>query len=154
MYEEKQARAQQELSKGFVTNQLLTEPEARGGLIYSVLDRETHLIKGDCFLPTWDTTDHFHFVCEKCKGVADVLMVKFVSDYSDDIKYALFFYLGCRKCGASGQRKIYLDRRPDACVFQVAYDKGYLYFYGRKDESIKKIELSAPDTSKRKSEMK
>ena len=98
-----------EFDDGFIMNRFSQKPLARGELIYSILDRESYLIRGDHFLPTWDTTDHFHFVCGKCKGVADVLEIRFDPQYGSDVKYALFFYLGCRVCGATGQRKIYLD---------------------------------------------
>jgi len=112
-----------EFDDGFIMNRFSQKPLARGELIYSILDRESYLIRGDHFLPTWDTTDHFHFVCGKCKGVADVLEIRFDPQYGSDVKYALFFYLGCRVCGATGQRKIYLDRRPDLCYCQQTFDK-------------------------------
>ena len=119
---------------GFIINELLKKPKARGGVIYSAINEEAISIHANRFLPTWDDTDHFHFVCAKCKGVADVLQVRFDTNYSKDVKYALFFYLGCRKCGSTGQRKIYLDRRPRACVFQIAFDGDDIYLYGEKDE--------------------
>lgn len=125
---------QQEFSDGFIINRLLKKAKTRGGLIYTALDGESYSIGGDVFLPTWDSTDHFHFVCKKCKAVADVLAVKFNTRYGGGVKHALFFYLGCRKCGATGQRKIYLDRRVDACLFQHACDKGNVYIYGKKEE--------------------
>jgi hypothetical protein len=125
---------QRECQDGFVINRFLKKPKARGGLIYTALDEETVSIHGGRFLPTWDSTDHFHFICEECKSVADVLRVKFDANYGGGVKYALFFYLGCRKCGASGQRKIYLDRRRNACKFQRAHDEGKVYIYADGDQ--------------------
>lgn len=131
MSEEKLMPYQKKCPDGFIINKLLKKPKVKGGLIYSVLDQDNYLIHGDSFLPTWDETDHFHFVCKKCKSVADVLEVRFITNYSKTVKYALFFYLGCRKCGATGQRKIYLDRCPDACIFQHTFDhEGNFYTYG------------------------
>ncbi|RLI19017.1 hypothetical protein DRO54_09280 [Candidatus Bathyarchaeota archaeon] len=124
---------------GFIENKLLKKPKVRGGIIYSAVNHRC--IHGGRFLPTWDGTDHFHFVCAKCKGVADVLAVKFCTDYGGGVKYALFFYLGCRKCGATGQRKIYLDRRPDACMFQIAFDGENVYYYREADEPYTVITL-------------
>lgn len=98
------------------------KPKIRGGIIYSLLDPEAgYMITGDHFLPTWDSTDHFHFVCGECKTVADVLEVKALHPYGSGIKCAIFFYLGCPACGNSGQRKIYLDRRPEAAGYQVTH---------------------------------
>lgn len=119
---------------GFVINKLLKKPKTKSGVLYSAIDEQSVLIGGSRFLPTWDETDHFHFVCAKCKSVADILQVRFDANYGKDVKYALFFYLGCRKCGATGQRKIYLDRRPRACIFQKAFDDDNIYVYGEKDE--------------------
>lgn len=115
----------------FVTNQLLKKPRSkRSGWVYSAIDLSTHFYQGDHFLPTWDETDHLHFVCAKCKHVADVLSVKLDANYSDEVKYALFFYLGCPNCGATGQRKIYLDMRDGSAKFQCAFDDGKVYRYG------------------------
>jgi len=64
------------------------------------------------FIPTWDSTDHFHFCCADCNVMADVLQVDFYPypiDAEGKIKiYALFFWLACEKCGSTGLRKIYL----------------------------------------------
>jgi hypothetical protein len=119
---------------GFIRNRLLEKPKTRGGVIYTILDHESFLIGGTTFLPTWDSTDHLHFVCAGCNGVADILTVHFDAHYRSDVKYALFFYLGCRRCGATGQRKMYLDRRPSACKYQTAYDGKHLYIYGNREQ--------------------
>jgi len=126
----------------FVTNQLLKRPQSkRSGWVYSAVDLSTHLYQGDQFLPTWDETDHLHFVCAKDKHVADILSVKLDASYSDEVKYALFFYLGCPKCGATGQRKIYLDMRDRAAKFQHAYDRGEVYFYVNERKPAKIINI-------------
>jgi len=143
--EEELAPYQREFGNGFDTK-LLRKPVARGGKIYSILDPKRNYIRGDHFQPTWDGTDHFHFVCEKCKGVADVLEVKHYDNYSNEVKYALFFYFGCRVCGATGQRKMYLDRRPDACYHQQTFDNNRLYLYGKGDKPEESIDLK-PDTT-------
>lgn len=133
---------QRSFGDGFITNRLLVKPKTRGGIIYSALDPETHHIGGGVFLPTWDTTDHLHFACTSCKSVADVLQVHFDANYSDDVKYALFFYLGCRGCGATGQRKVYLDDRPDMCAFQIAYHQHTIYVYESDEKPCDVIELT------------
>jgi len=125
---------------------LLKNAVAKAGKIYSILGRGSHFIGGGHFLPTWDETDHFNFVCQKCKGVADVLQVKHYDNYSNEVKHALFFYFGCRVCGATGQRKMYLDRRPDACYHQQTFDNNRLYLYGKGDKPEESIDLK-PDTT-------
>lgn len=118
------------------------KPRRRNGEVYSILDREYHFIGGGEFDPTWDTTDHFHFICHACLTAADVLEVKLHSPYGGGIKYALFFYLGCPKCGATGQRKIYLDHRDDACLFQTTYIGGEVLIYGRKRQPERWVKLA------------
>jgi len=125
---------QQRFPDGFITNKFLEKPKTKGGIIYSAIDNESITIHGDVFVPTWNTTDHLHFACQKCKSVADVLRVELADNYSSDARYALFFYLGCRRCGATGQRKIYLDRRAKACVFQHTYDESKIYLYEKEDQ--------------------
>jgi len=134
---------------GWISNEHLKTPKiTRARLIYSLIDPETELIHGDIFLPTWDSTDHLFFICEKCKTAADVLHVMFDPHYAKppNPSYALFFRLGCPKCGASGQRKIYLDRRDDPAFAHNTYDENSLYIYGRERrpyEVIKMISLEA-----------
>ena len=126
---------QKECADGFILNKLLRAPKhMRDGFWYSAVDEEALAIGGGVFLPTWDDTDHFHFVCKACKCVADVLGVRFKGKYGEDVDHALFFYLGCPSCGQTGQRKIYLDIRDRACLFQHTYDKGKVYIYGKKRE--------------------
>jgi hypothetical protein len=126
---------QQRFPDGYIINAFRKKPKAKVGIIYTVLEEDHELINGDVFIPSWDGTDHLHFVCANCKGVADILQVHFETDYGGDIKYALFFWLGCRKCGATGQRKLYLDRRADACEFQRVYDdEGNVYVYREAEE--------------------
>jgi hypothetical protein len=122
---------------------LLKEPEARAGKIYSILKRGSRIISRNHFLPTWDGTNHFHFICEECKGVADVLEVRLKLLRGTDQKFVLSFYFGCRVCGATGQRRIYLDRHPDACYRQQTFDNNRLYLYGEGDKPEKSIDLKS-----------
>ena len=136
----KRSKYQYEFSNGFTANAFIIKPKTvRGGIIYSTIDTETRLFHGACFLPTWDSTDHLHFICEHCKSVADVLQVRFTSHYSKTPRYALFFYLGCPECGATGQRKIYFDLDEARCKFQMAWHKNVLYLYGDQREPTEKI---------------
>ncbi|MEM2904994.1 MAG: hypothetical protein QW587_04565 [Candidatus Bathyarchaeia archaeon] len=132
--EESLAPYQSKYPDGFIVNRFLKRPKAKEGLIYTILDENALSIDGAHFIPSWDSTDHLHFVCGRCKGVADVLQVKLDASYAADVRYALFFYLGCRLCGATGQRKVYLDRRGDACKFQHAHDGGNIYIYGESEK--------------------
>jgi hypothetical protein len=133
---EKLKAYQRAFSDGFIANAFLKTPShMSGGTIYSVVDEKTIDINGDHFLPTFDSTDHLSFVCEECKTVADVLAVLFDPNYSrPNPRFALFFYLGCPKCGASGQRKIYLDEIERRAFCHMVWHKGKLYSYGIGDE--------------------
>jgi hypothetical protein len=122
---------------GFITNALLKSPSHRsGGTIYSVVDDKTIDIRGDHFLPTFDSTDHLSFACEKCKTIADVLAIVFNPNYSrpPNPRFALFFYLECPKCGASGQRKIYLDEIDRRAFCHTVWHENKLYTYGTGNE--------------------
>jgi len=48
-----------------------------------------------------DKTDHFSFMCEDCKKIAEITRIQ----SSDDI---VRFYLQCKICGKAGIRKIYV----------------------------------------------
>jgi len=93
------------------------------------------------FLPTWDDTDHFHFVCMNCHGVADVLQVDFIPKYAN-VGEALFFHLGCSNCGRTGQRKIYLKMRDNSCSHQhtFTFDNKELT-YGKKRTPCSEVQL-------------
>jgi len=94
------------------------------------------------FIPTWDSTDHFHFCCADCGVMADVLEVRFYPYREDGKLYALFFYLGCPKCGATGQRKIYL--KPSSYLGQEAFAKNRkLYIFGKEKEASGTLEWKA-----------
>ena len=83
------------------------------------------------FLPSWDDTDHFQFVCNKCHCAADILTVKFVREYTKTAGSAIYFFLGCPCCGRVGQRKIYLGIRDDICKFQHTFtDDRKVLLYG------------------------
>jgi hypothetical protein len=58
------------------------------------------------FIPAFDYSDHFQFVCSKCKDLATVLRVGI---YGDNSNKCIEFLLECPTCGTHGVRKIYLD---------------------------------------------
>lgn len=138
------------MNKVFYKYNFLKKPKyTRKEWIYQAVDKHHLFIRGGTFLPTWDTTDHLHFVCAECKSVADILAVRFVPNYSkSDVKFALYFYLACPKCGATGQRKIYLDIRDNAACCQSTCDDKYLYFYADKREPFKISSLRRKGDSK------
>ena len=59
------------------------------------------------FVPVFDLTDHFHFVCARCKEISQVLSV--IRDDSYANTPTIYFWLKCPICGAVGARKIYLE---------------------------------------------
>lgn len=85
-------------------------PKKKQFIIFSVFPKGyPYLIGGDgTFVPVFDSTDHFHWACEKCKVLARVIMVKRDDTYAE--RPTIYFYLKCPKCGKEGQRKIYLDQ--------------------------------------------
>jgi len=93
------------------------------------------------FIPTWDSTDHLHFCCAKCACAADVLRVGFYPNYPGDAKgtrmYALFIYLGCPKCGATGFRKIYF--KPMSFYGQIAFTDKIKFVFGVEREAIETL---------------
>ncbi|MEM4497583.1 MAG: hypothetical protein QW692_02015 [Nitrososphaerota archaeon] len=124
---------QKRFEDGFVRNKLMRKPVYKAGFIYRNVEEDSILIKGDIFIPTWDDTDHFHFVCAKCKSVAHVLAIDLRSPRTLGFPgFSLRFMLGCPDCGATGQRKIYLEIRDDSAKFQKAFDEGKIYFYADK----------------------
>lgn len=60
------------------------------------------------FVPVFDSTDHFHFACSKCKTIAGIVQVQRRDSYADTP--TIYFYLVCPFCGLGGQRKIYLEK--------------------------------------------
>jgi len=96
---------------------------------------------GSDFIPMWDSTDHFNFCCAKCGCAADVLEVDFYPNYSGDAKgtkmYALFIFLGCPKCGATGFRKIYL--KPKSFHGQIAFTEKARLAFGAEREAIETV---------------
>ena len=61
------------------------------------------------FIPIYDDTDHFYFLCKKCNVVADATEVM-IMDASEDAP-CLWIYLECEGCSSVGKRKIYLMPR-------------------------------------------
>lgn len=97
------------------------------------------LTQGNMFLPTWDGTDHFNFVCSNCHAVADVLSVEFYPTLGEEIGSAIYFHLGCPECGKTGQRKMYLEM--GNAPFQRAITHDYkVLIYGREKRKPLKIE--------------
>jgi len=84
-------------------------PKKHEFVIYSTIPRGyPYYIRADGdFIPVFDSTDHFHFACSRCKEIACVVMVRRHDSYADTP--TIYFYLKCPKCGAEGQRKIYLE---------------------------------------------
>ncbi len=88
------------------------------------------------FIPTWDSTDHFHFCCQNCECIANVLKV----DYTQPPKnlegiYTIYIFLQCPKCGTTGQRKIHLN----AASFrgqQTVTETNKRLIFGRNQETI------------------
>jgi hypothetical protein len=80
------------------------------------------------FIPTWDSTDHFSFCCEKCKTVADILKIDFAANFpkepSDWNKKCstMYFYMGCKNCGTTGMRKIYIEYPHGTAVYHETFD--------------------------------
>ncbi len=91
------------------------------------------------FIPTYDSTDHFHFACEDCETMLDVLQVDF-SPYPQDAEgkqklYALLFYMGCPNCGKTGIRKIYL--KPTSFMGeQTVTSKNKRLIYGTEPKAL------------------
>lgn len=111
--------------------------------VYTIINHGDYVIEGHHFIPCWNTTDHFHFVCESCKSIADVLEVKLETDHSNEVKFSLFFHLGCPNCKRTGQRKIYLDRRENAGQKKWAFNikNMELLAFGDKRTAMKIIQL-------------
>jgi hypothetical protein len=78
-------------------------------IIYSIIPQgQPYAIGGEGnFTPVFDSTDHFHFACTKCKEIAEVIMVRRHDSYASTP--SIYFYLRCPKCGHEGLRKIYLE---------------------------------------------
>ena len=84
-------------------------PKKRRFVIYSTIPRgfPYYIGGGGNFIPVFDDTDHFHFACSRCREIACVVMVERRDYYANTP--TIYFYLKCPKCGAEGQRKIYLE---------------------------------------------
>jgi len=122
--------------------------KTRARTIYLAVDNL--MIQGDEFLPTWDTTDHFHFVCAGCHCVANVYEIIFVPKYSGQVGASLHFFLSCPECEKSGQRKIYLKMRSASCKFQQTFTHdGKVLQYGKERTPYAEIQY-VPEKRKRK----
>lgn len=137
MIENKMVKMEKRKQPKYVERGLYNKPlpqprHTRTRVIYTAV--EDLLTHGGNFLPTRDSTDHFHFACEKCHSMADVLKVEFYPRYGGNRKlYAIFFWLGCPDCGNTGFRKIYL--KPSSYFGQecFTYDREvFVYGDGRK----------------------
>jgi hypothetical protein len=85
-------------------------------IIYTQIKRgQPYVIKaGGYFIPVFDSTDHFHFACQDCREIAEVIMVKRHDCYANTP--TLYFYLHCPKCGKEDSRKIYLEDSGKHCM--------------------------------------
>ena len=93
--------------------------------IYRVVNSILSEGHGDQFIPTWDTTDHFHFACEKCETMLDVLQVDF-SPYPEDAEgkqklYALMLFMACPNCKKTGMRKMYFKPTSFMCQSAISF---------------------------------
>ena len=105
-------------------------------IIYNILDYDKYvMIGGTIFYPSWDSTDHFSFICGGCHSVADVVKVFFINKERYD-KDALFLYLECRECHATGKRKIYFGPKEEAyCQIAFIDPNILLYFDSNKPDT-------------------
>jgi len=143
-------RYQRKHEDGYVSNRLLRTPKTIRDerVVYSAVDPETLAIRGGDFVPSWDSTDHFHWICQRCKVVTDVLQVRYMPGYSNgegSRLYALFFYLGCVKCGATGHRKIYLARRPKPARFHETLIDNEILIFGDGRDPEKRLRITKLD---------
>ena len=126
---------------GYTINRPLEKPimRYRGGFIFLSVDPESCLIGGDRFVPTFDDTDHLQFACANCFSIADILAVVKRGD-------EIYFWLGCPKCGKTGQRKIYLTKRTRRAFCHNAYfpEKGVATLYDDKDLIVGKWRIHTP----------
>ena len=76
--------------------------------IYTIMDNEQMILFGGHFIPTWDSSDHFNFVCAKHPVLARILKVQSVMPREPTIH----FLLQCPVCGECGVRKIYPINQP------------------------------------------
>jgi hypothetical protein len=94
-------------------------------IIYRRVNAEIDWNKQSKFIPSWDSTDHFNFVCADCKTPADII----TADFTPKMKgrpntklSCLLFILKCPKCGTVGIRRIYLEYPHAEVAWQTAYD--------------------------------
>jgi len=125
----------------FTINKPLEKPLLRykGGFIYLSIDPKSYLIGNGRFVPTFDDTDHLQFACANCFSIADILAVIRKGD-------VIYFWLGCPKCGKTGQRKIYLSKGLRRAFCHHAYfpEKGISTMYDEKDSIVGKWRIYTP----------
>jgi hypothetical protein len=90
------------------------------------------------FIPTWDSTDHFHFCCADCRVMADVLQADFLP-YPIDAEgknkiFAIMLYFGCPQCGSTGMRKMYF--KPTSFMGHHAYTGNAELMFGPSKEAV------------------
>jgi len=140
---------QHQFSDGYTTNVLTKSYYQKNTVIFNKV-REI-CINGDNFVPTWDSTDHFNFACSKCKSASDILRVEVYPDRGfDEVSKsgAIYFYLGCPKCGATGQRKIYLELEKRKVYCHKAIIGNTLYVYGENNEPAESCIITFEDLNK------
>jgi hypothetical protein len=97
----------------------------RARIIYRRVGSEYDWQKYGNFIPCYDSTDHFSFVCAKCKTPADVLTMDFTPHMKSPPKTkcsTLLFILKCPKCDTVGIRKIHLQYPHNTVTMQICYD--------------------------------
>jgi hypothetical protein len=70
-------------------------------------DPEKHCGLNGHFVPVFDSTDHLHFSCRKCREIAIMLRVWRGDSYANTP--TIYFLMQCPKCTHVGWRKIYLE---------------------------------------------
>lgn len=128
----------QEKYEKYGSNHPLRRPKnTRARILYQSVD--VLLSEGSShFIPTWDSTDHFHFCCADCRVMADVLQAQFLPYPIDEMGkkklYAIMLFLGCPQCGSTGMRKMYF--KPTSFMGQHAYTGKAELMFGQAKEAV------------------
>jgi hypothetical protein len=118
-------------------NPLRTPKYTRARILYQSVD-ELMSEGNSNFIPTWDSTDHFHFCCADCRVMADVLQARFLPYPIDEMGkkkiFAIMLFLGCPKCGSTGMRKMYF--KPTSFMGHHAYTGKAELMFAQAKEAI------------------
>lgn len=110
--------------------------EHEDGDIIEGLDKGYEDISGDGIVPTWDSTDHMHFMCKNCRNSVRIVSVQAkLTQGMPTIKFGGF----CPNCGKGGSRKTYIrDSEPanyKATYFPLNTEDGELLHFSDKGDS-------------------